>query len=814
MVLNDFRSQVIEWDKATGKIYESITASEGDSNGRKLIVHVLNEREEEDLTGSVLSLAWHFKENQGLDAFVPIDATKGIFEIYYTTGMLSNTGTLTASLVLVTPDGRIESESFKIFVQESVVDDTAVQSQNSFTALTQALVELSGWGNRLGVAENEMKLARGGAQTLGERLDESDSILVQKASKTELNAVASGSPKNVYPTLNDLKMAYPNGNSNIYIVRDDGNWYYWNGSSWLPGGIYQSSYVSSGVFLENVITNGNFVGTSGWDAVSASNGTLSTLDNELIYSVTGLVASSRVQQSVYSPVIGHKYYVKSEINPKYANTSYTAFGGVNTTINPVADTWNTIKGIVTAINNTGFKLYHPTNSYYIIGDTFKIRKTIVIDLTASYGAGDEPTLEEIETLLSLYDNNWFDGSVQVVPPMSIDELVKEVENKVDKSEIDKLLPKSKKILVANSGVTLRSALESTLDASQINQYEIRIEEGLYDIGLIYSKEEVENTNFKGLTIPNYVSLVGNGKKENTIIKFEIPLDYSSATQLRVAPIANMGNGDLKNLTVIGRNCRYTVHDDYAYEDAIKNTENCTFIKLSGTGNSQAWGEGTGSGMEFYFKDCEFITEYAQAPYSTHNNLNHSKPTYHRFENCKFKNNGGYFGVRFITLNSGQREKVDMLNCYIDGIVKFEEYSVGDGCRYDFSGSGNTEVPILIDCNDGTQPTYIINEETKIMYNAETTVITKGTPVMLNNDGSVILKLGNNDINSLFGVAMQDIQPSNLGVVKFKGYMPVADTGLSISKGDKIGIVNGALAKVTSADFIGIVTRRDFIKLKF
>lgn len=224
MVLNDFRSQVIEWDKATGVIYESISASKGDSNGRKLIVHVLNEREEEDLTGSVLSLAWHLKENQGLDAFVPIDATKGIFEIYYTTGMLSNIGTLTASLVLVTPDGRIESKPFKIFVQESVVDDTAVQSQDSFTALTQALVRVSDvitsfealhtekgnlmdglyidkksdiealeldyqnraqtlettYAPRLTGVEGEIGVARGGAQTLGERLDESDAQLLKK----------------------------------------------------------------------------------------------------------------------------------------------------------------------------------------------------------------------------------------------------------------------------------------------------------------------------------------------------------------------------------------------------------------------------------------------------------------------------------------------------------------------------------------------------------------------------------------------------------------------------------------------------------
>jgi len=228
----------------------------------------------------------------------------------------------------------------------------------------------------------------------------------------------------------------------------------------------------------------------------------------------------------------------------------------------------------------------------------------------------------------------------------------------------------------------------------------------------------------------------------------------------------MGNGNLFNITVIGRNCRYTIHDDYGYPNAKKLVKNCTFKKLAGLGNSQAWGEGSYSGMEFIFEDVEFITEYAEAPYSSHNNMEFTKPTYHKFRNCKFINNGGYFGIRFITLNSGQIEKIDMEGCYIDGLIKFEEYSPGVGCRYDFNGFGNSPVPILIDTTDGSQPVYTINEETKMMKNAETTVITKGTPVKLNNDGSVIQRLGSNPITLIHGIAMQDIPPSEKVMIKF------------------------------------------------
>lgn len=56
---------------------------------------------------------------------------------------------------------------------------------------------------------------------------------------TKVKAVASGAPKGVYATLAELQYAKPNGDSNIYIISEDGCWYYWKGSSWTKGGVYQ-----------------------------------------------------------------------------------------------------------------------------------------------------------------------------------------------------------------------------------------------------------------------------------------------------------------------------------------------------------------------------------------------------------------------------------------------------------------------------------------------------------------------------------------------------------------------------------------------
>ncbi|MFJ7855311.1 GDSL-type esterase/lipase family protein [Peribacillus frigoritolerans] len=74
--------------------------------------------------------------------------------------------------------------------------------------------------------------------------------VVAKADKTYVDtkvaSVASGSPKGTYATLAALQTAFPTGNSNIYVVTADGNWYTWNGSAWVAGGLYQSTGIANG----------------------------------------------------------------------------------------------------------------------------------------------------------------------------------------------------------------------------------------------------------------------------------------------------------------------------------------------------------------------------------------------------------------------------------------------------------------------------------------------------------------------------------------------------------------------------------------
>ena len=79
---------------------------------------------------------------------------------------------------------------------------------------------------------------------LDTRMKSAESQLAENTQ--EIKSLASGSPKGTFATVSELTLAYPTGNTNIYVVTADGNWYYWNGSAWTPGGLYQSTGVEDG----------------------------------------------------------------------------------------------------------------------------------------------------------------------------------------------------------------------------------------------------------------------------------------------------------------------------------------------------------------------------------------------------------------------------------------------------------------------------------------------------------------------------------------------------------------------------------------
>jgi hypothetical protein len=94
--------------------------------------------------------------------------------------------------------------------------------------------------------ENNLSL-----KNVDDKLNGVNEQLAEKATKLELQAVASGSPKGAYSTLTELQSAFPAGDLGIYVVSADGNWYYWDGSTWAVGGQYLTTQFVSALTTQD-----------------------------------------------------------------------------------------------------------------------------------------------------------------------------------------------------------------------------------------------------------------------------------------------------------------------------------------------------------------------------------------------------------------------------------------------------------------------------------------------------------------------------------------------------------------------------------
>lgn len=77
----------------------------------------------------------------------------------------------------------------------------------------------------------EIRQARGESETLNGRL-----VKIED----DLNNIGDFSPHRAFNTLKELENYYPDGSEGIMVVKSDNSWYFWNGTVWDKGGIYQA----------------------------------------------------------------------------------------------------------------------------------------------------------------------------------------------------------------------------------------------------------------------------------------------------------------------------------------------------------------------------------------------------------------------------------------------------------------------------------------------------------------------------------------------------------------------------------------------
>ncbi len=183
--------------------------------------------------------------------------------------------------------------------------------------------------------------------------------------------------------------------------------------------------------VTNLVSNGNFVDSTGWGVLSGN--TLSVEDNTAVLINDGSSGYIGMNTSISSDkgFEDHVLFAKANIEvEKYTNTAnqykfptvqiYNNSNGMSYAVKAEGqDLQQDYYGIMTATivagksTNITWRVSYNGTATFASGKTCKFKNALIVDLTEVFGAGNEPTADEFYAMLNVLDNRWFDGSVNL-----------------------------------------------------------------------------------------------------------------------------------------------------------------------------------------------------------------------------------------------------------------------------------------------------------------------------------------------------------------------------------------------------------------
>ena len=143
MSLDNFRNRTIIWDTVNKDFPQPIQAMQGDVNARTLLIKIVDNGTEIDLTGHSLKLTYQYtnSSNSGFVMIPPKDLAKGEFILVIPTEMTA-TGVIEANLILLNKDKEqvIVSKNLTFISDNSTVSDLAQEVNNKIDDFTKLLL--------------------------------------------------------------------------------------------------------------------------------------------------------------------------------------------------------------------------------------------------------------------------------------------------------------------------------------------------------------------------------------------------------------------------------------------------------------------------------------------------------------------------------------------------------------------------------------------------------------------------------------------------------------------------------------------------
>ena len=143
MSLDNFRNRTIIWDTVNKDFPQPIQIMQGDVNARTLLIKIVDNGVEIDLTGHSLKLTYQYtnSSNSGFVMVPPENLTKGEFILVIPTEM-TKAGVIEANLILLNEDKEqvIVSKNLTFISDNSTVSDLAQEVNNKIDDFTKLLL--------------------------------------------------------------------------------------------------------------------------------------------------------------------------------------------------------------------------------------------------------------------------------------------------------------------------------------------------------------------------------------------------------------------------------------------------------------------------------------------------------------------------------------------------------------------------------------------------------------------------------------------------------------------------------------------------
>jgi len=390
--------------------------------------------------------------------------------------------------------------------------------------------------------------------------------------------VEKGSPKGAYATVAGLQAAYPTGNSNIYVVTADGKWYFWNGTAWTAGGVYQGTGIADKVIGINKI------------------------DDDLSFNLFPKKEVNKpiqnLDQSTTTHINASVRFIQKSIIKKNTYLNYVrVFLG-----NDAAQTGGTLKLELFSINDDGTltKYYEQT----VAGTQVGVNEITVNVLVKenSYVSLSRTGLALVKYKVGTSSNCYYTSDITSttlsVSALSFGNFLLSMEVEVLDLGVKKLSPTNTFLVDKTNGdfTNVQDAINSITDDSAAKPYTIFVGQGTFPRFSMRS-------SVTGINRMRYISVIGTNKY-TSIIRDDTGHYVTGSCDI-------WNKGVVENLTIemthdadISEPDRkaYAVHLDFGQCDT--EFRNCILISHQ----APAAGIGTYQDTTIKFKDCELYNK--------------------------------------------------------------------------------------------------------------------------------------------------------------------------------------------------------------